>query len=299
MNKRFRLTVTQKRDMAGYVFALPFILGFTLFFLYPFIQSLVFSFNELEVTEQGYNLNFVGWLNYNKALLVHPTFSRTAVNTILNMLLDVPLILMFSYFAACLLNQQFKGRLVARLIFFLPVILASGVIASMEQQDYMMQALQPGQLDGSGFLSGAAVRMFVSQLRLPDQMLTYITSAVDRIPIIIRASGIQILVFLAGLQSIPSSLYEASAIEGATAWEDFWKITFPLMTPHMLTNIVYSVIDSFTSPHNQLITLIRQTAFGGLGFGVSSAMSWIYFAAIAVILTIGVGIISRWVFYQE
>lgn len=299
MSRKLRLTVTQRRSMVGYVFALPFILGFALFFLYPFIQSLVFSLGELQVTEQGYSLNFVGWVNYNKALLVHPTFLRAAVNTILNMLLDVPLILMFSFFAACLLNQEFKGRLFARLIFFLPVILASGVVASMEQQDYMMQALQPGDLDGSGLLSGAAVRVFVGQLRLPENMLLYITSAVDKIPIIIKSSGIQILVFLAGLQSIPSALYEASAIEGATAWEDFWKITFPLMTPHILTNIVYSIIDSFASPANQLVAMIRQTAFGGLGFGVSSAMSWIYFAAIAVILAIGIGFISRWVFYQE
>jgi len=297
-----RLTITRRMSLIGYLFAMPFVVGFLLFFLLPFVQSIIFSLSEIEIGSYGYSISFVGFKNYRSTLLVHPTFVRTFVETVVKVLFDVPLVLMFSFFAATLLNQQFRGRTVARLVFFLPVVLASGVVYSMELGNYMMNALRPGAeqgISGGSILSGASVRAFVYQLKLPMAMLNHVIGVVDRIPHVINSSGIQILVFLAGLQSISPSLYEASAIEGATAWEDFWKITFPLMSPLVLTNIVYTVVDSFTAPGNQLVSLIRDTAFGGMGFGVSSAMSWMYFAAIGVILAVAIGIVSRSVFYQE
>ncbi|WP_370621885.1 carbohydrate ABC transporter permease [Bacillus sp. JCM 19034] len=129
-----------------------------------------------------------------------------------------------------------------------------------------------------------------------EVIISYLTGAVDRIYDIISASGVQIIIFLAGLQAIPSHLYEVSNIEGATPYEAFWKITFPMISPLILTNVIYSVIDSFTG--NDMTTLIQQTAFQQFNFGLSAAMSWIYFLIIAVTLAIVTYFISKKVFYQ-
>lgn len=301
MSKRskFRLTLDSKRKLMFYVFTSPFIIGFLLFFLYPFIQSIIFSLNRLEIVQGGYRLNYIGLDNYRYSLLIDPKFTRTLVETIVRMLADVPLILIFSFFAAMILNQRFRGRLFVRLIFFLPVILSAGIILQMEQMDYITSIMQAGFDEVPGLFSSATLRNFLLQLRLPLGALEYIMDAVDRIPEIINASGIQILVFLAGLQSVPASLYEAATVEGATAWESFWMITLPMLSPLILTNIVYTVIDSFTSSTNQLVKLIQSTAFGGAGYGVSTAMAALYFTAVAVILAIMIKIVSRWVFYHE
>ena len=136
-------------------------------------------------------------------------------------------------------------------------------------------------------------------MRLPEGFLAFILQAVNYIPDIIRSSGIQIFIFLAGLQSIPGSLYEAADIEGATSWENFWLITVPLMSPIIVVNIVYTIVASFTAADNQLLSLIRQTSFGGGGYGIGVAMAWVYFLVIGIFLLIVLKIISRWVFYQE
>jgi ABC-type sugar transport system permease subunit len=137
------------------------------------------------------------------------------------------------------------------------------------------------------------------QLKMPREILAYVITVVEHIPQVIRASGIQILIFLAGLQSIPGTLYEASKVEGASAWQTFWMITMPMMSPIVLANVVYSIIDSFLSPANALVMYIRDTAFAGAGFGIGTAMGVMYFAAVTIALALVVWILSRWVFYQE
>lgn len=280
------------------MFALPFVIGFCAFFLYPLVQSVVFSLNDMEILPSGYALSFTGLANYRDALFRHDTYVRTFTETISAMLINVPLILMFSFFIATLLNQEFKGRLIARVVFFLPVILSSGVVLTWERTDFMMVALQSAEGEGT-LMNNPEILSFLYDLALPMELVDYIVAALNRLPDIIRSSGVQILIFLAGLQSIPSALYEASSIEGATSWESFWKITFPMMSPLILTNVVYTVVYTLTTADNPLIGMIRDTAFGGMGFGVSSAMSWMYFLSIFVILAIAVGVLSRWVFYQE
>jgi|SRR5690554_1058379 len=281
------------------MFTLPFIIGFILFFLAPFIQSVIFSLNHLRIVTGGYELTFNNFDNFRHALMVDTSFLPTFTQTLLNMLLDVPAIIFFSFFAALLLNQKFKGRLIARSIFFLPVILSSGVIAGLEATDYMSNLMNEAANATAGFLAGPALTEFLLQMKIPRELLLYVVNVVERIPQIIRASGIQILIFLAGLQSISPSLYEAARVEGASPWQTFWMITIPVMSPTILANVVYSIIDSFLASNNELVGYIRSTAFGGAGFGIGTAMGVLYFAAIAVILAVVVGIISRYVVYQD
>ncbi|MFW6269000.1 MAG: carbohydrate ABC transporter permease [Bacillota bacterium] len=297
INFKNYLSLKQKRTVIAYIFCLPFIIGFMLFFLYPFIQSVIFSLNELQITKTGYELDFVGIENYYKAIMVHPEYTRILTETILQTLADLPAIIIFSFFAASILNQNFRGRTVARMMFFLPVILTSGALARMEQQEDMHQLAGQGGEEFS--LLGGVVEEILIDLRLPDLMLNYIATAIDYIPEIINGAGIPILIFLAGLQSIPPSLYEAAKVEGSTSWDNFWKITFPMVSPLILTNIVFIIVDSFTSPDNEVIQLILDGTWGSLGYGQSTAMAWMYFIGIAIILAVVIKILSKRVFYQE
>lgn len=296
----FKLSLVEKRSLSGYLFTLPLTIGFILFFLYPLIQSILFSLSQLKITADGYELIYQGVENYRYALLVDPDFNRVFIETIGKTISDVPLILGFSFFAAILLNKKFKGRALARIIFFLPVILGAGVVLKLEQSDYITNLLNAGgpQLDNL-FFGEAAMENFLLSLKFPEAFLEYIIMAVDYIPDIVKSSGIQILIFLAGLQSIPGSLYEAADVEGTTGWEKFWLITLPLMSPLILVNIVYTIIASFTSIDNRLLSYIQTTSFGGVGYGVGTAMAWVYFILIMIILAVLFAIFSSKVFYQE
>ncbi len=304
MKFKNKLSLTQKRALNGYLFTSLFTIGFILFFLYPMIQSIIFSISELEMSADGFKLNFIGTKNFHEVLFVNAKFVRQFVESILKTLIDIPAVIMFSFFIAVMLNQKFRGRTLARVIFFLPVILTAGVIFEVQQSDYLNNAMGMGEITtaagGGASFAGAAVRMFLLQLKMPETLIAYIISIVGRLTWIVSASAIPILIFLAGLQSIPQSLYEASRMEGATAWENFWKITFPMMTPLLLTNTVYVIVNSFTSPDNELVKLIQFTTWdsGARGFGLGAAMSWFYFLAIVIILGIIVKVISKRVFYM-
>ncbi|KYG34347.1 carbohydrate ABC transporter permease [Alkalihalobacillus trypoxylicola] len=290
-----KLSLETKKGLWGWVFIAPWIFGFLFLFAIPLFQSLQYSFSQLSLNPDGIYLNFLGFDNYINALSQHVEYNRTLVEALLDMVINVPLIVIFSLFVAVLLNQKFKGRMIARAIFFLPVILASGVIANIESGDFLQSAMQSQANTETGLQSFQLTRLLI-EAGMNQVLVDYLTGAVDRIYEMVSASGVQIIIFLAGLQAIPPYLYEASKIEGATGYEAFWKITFPMISPLILTNVIYSVIDSFTS--NNMTTLIQETAFSQFNFGLSAAMSWIYFVLISIILIITTYFISKKVFYQ-
>lgn len=300
MKKRKSLSLEQKRSLLGIVFVAPWIIGFVSLLLMPLLQSIRFSFSELTVTDTGFTLTSIGWENFKEAFTVDANFNRMLVNEIKNMILNVPLIIFFSLFAASLLSQEFKGRMLARAIFFLPVVLTSGIIANLDSGNYMLQLLGMASSDVEANFSAFGsldLEILLLEGGLHPSIVAYLAGAVDRIYQIVTSSGIQIIIFLAGLQSISPSLYEAARIEGSTEYEMFWKITFPMVTPYILTNTVYTIVDSFYS--NSVTGYIHGIAFNQFKFGLSSAMSWAYFLAIAIILTVITSIISRGVFYHE
>jgi len=252
--------------------------------------------SKLTIVPTGYELDYVGLENYRHVLLVDPRFRQVFVETVVTMAARIPVVLIFSFFAANLLNQRFRGRMLARVIFFLPVIMGAEISLKMQQADYMQQAVSFSE---SGLLSMAALQQLLTTLKLPQAFIGFIFQAINEVPLIIRSSGIQILIFLAALQSIPKSLYEAAHMEGATAWEAFWKITFPMVSPLLLVNVVYTIVDSFTAADNALLELIQDAAWMGSGFGVSTAMSWIYFAAVLGILAVTIILLGRRVHYES
>ena len=233
----------------------------------------------------------------------HGTFKQVLTTSILNMLVDVPLITFFSLFMAILLNRRFKGRTIVRAIFFLPIIMNAGAITSaMELARTMMSG---GISSGASEISDAAasgvdVAYFIElfkNLAMPDKLLDYIVAAVARINDIISASGVQIIIFIAALQSIPGSMYEVAKIEGATAYETFWKVTFPMVMPHIITNVVYTVVDNFAQ--SDVVQLAYDTCFNEINYGLSSTMSFVSTVIVCVILVLVCGFIQKRTFYYN
>lgn len=296
---RKSLTLSRKKQLYGLLFVTPLILGLVILFLLPLIQSFRFSLSTIRLVEGGFAVDYKGWSNYGSLFTTNPDYPRKLTESVVNMVVNVPIIIIFSLFAAVLLNQKFRGRALARAIFFLPVILASAAIANLDISSFVGGSTLSGSSgeSGGGMLQSFELKKMLTESGLAPVFVDYITGAVDRIYEIISSSGVQILIFLAGLQSISPALYEASRIEGATGYEIFWKVTFPMMTPLILTNTVYSIIDSFS--RNSINSLISETAFKSFEFGQSAAMSWVYFAVVTAILGISTAIISRKVFYYD
>lgn len=296
MKKR---SYAKQKAIWGFIYVLPWLLGFVFFFLSPLITSLRYSFSKVAVNASGITITNAGLSNFIEALTVNTKFNRTLSESIINMVVNVPLIVIFSLFLAVLLNQKFFGRAAARSIFFLPVILASGIILQLESSSLLQAAVEQNSTMGGmmNALGSVELSRMMLQAGVNETIVNYLTGAVDRIYEIVSQSGVQILIFLAGIQTISPSLYEASTMEGATGYEAFWKITFPMVSPLILVNMIYTIIDSFS--RNDMTELIRVTGFTNLNFGLSSAMAWMYFLMIAIILMVSSYIASRRVFYYD
>ena len=301
MRKHKANGLIEKRARMGYFFVLPFIIGFLAFTVYPLIQSMFFSFQDITYNMDGYHTQPVGIEHYTYLLVKDPSYRLLLLNSLKDMLLNVPLIVFFSFFAANLLNQKFRGRLLARAIFFLPVILASSSVLGMNV-DAIMASASGGT--GIGETARETVNLsmqmqtFLKSVNLPGGFTDYVISGVKRITTIISASGVQILLFLAGLQSVTPSQLEAAHMEGANSWEIFWKITVPIVSPILLVSTLYTVIDSFTANSNPVIQA-AQGKYAGLQFGMGSAMSWLYILVVFLIIGLVYGLLSKVVFYQD
>lgn len=307
MRKKKKLTLLQKRSLAGYLFILPWLVGFLVFYIRSLLMTGQFAFSNLtmDAVNGGYQLEAVGWENFRYAFRVHATFKQTLTTSLLDMIIDVPLITFFSLFMAMLLNKKFPGRGIVRAIFFLPIILNSGAItAAMDLSEAMMnggistQAAEVSATAGEtlAFSVDYLISMFTS-LGLPATVMDYVVQAVARINDIISASGVQIILFIAALQSIPGSMYEVAKIEGATGYETFWKVTFPMVMPHIITNVVYTIVDSFTE--SEVVELAYDVAFNQFNYGLSSVMSLVSTVITCIILIVVCGAIQKRTFYYN
>jgi ABC-type sugar transport system permease subunit len=304
MKSKRKLTLSKKRAIMGIVFISPWLIGFVTFYLRSLYFTIRFSLSEVLIGEKGgYTTTFVGLNNFKNALFSHATFNQTLVDSVIDILIDVPLVIFFSLLIAILLNQDFKGRTVFRAIFFIPVIMNSGAIN--DAMELARQVVVGGLGAASSEVMQAAsnpvnvdliIDIFV-EFGLPAFLFDYIIEAVARIYDIIKFSGIQIIIFIAALQAVPSSLYEVSKIEGATAYETFWKITFPMVTPLIITNTVYTIVDSFVN--STIVDTAYKEAFTNHLYGLSAAMSTISTLIVCFILGIVVYFISKRTFYYN
>ena len=298
--KTSRLSYERKRRRIGYIFVAPWIVGFLLFFGKPLAQSLIFTFQDLEITRDGFSHTWTGWDNYTKAFFQDPLFLRYFGNELTSVVYNVPIVVLFSLFVASLLNQRFRGRTFARAIFFLPAIISSGVILSVIKEDVLAGSIGIfGEFVSEVYLfeTGAFQKMLL-QSGLNTGLVEVINEIVARTFELTWKSGIQILLFLAGLQSIPRSLYEAANADGTTGWDKFWKITLPMISPVIIVNVVYTVVDTFADYGNALMRHIYTVAFEQGQFTYSATLAWIFFVVIIVFLGAIMFALSRRTFYM-
>lgn len=300
--KRKIASLDKRKARVGWLFVLPFVIGFVCIYLPIIKDSIWFTFNELHIIPTGgFELEFVGLFNYREALFTDPRFVQTLVSGIGELIIDIPAILLFSLFMAVLLNQKMVGRAAFRAIFFLPVILATGFMTSISLMDTVSGSMAGG-IDTGGdtsaadeFLSAMDLEAVFENMKVGQGLTEYVAKMVNKIYDIVNRSGVQMLIFLSGLQSISPAIYEACKIDGASGWETFWKITFPMISPMILVNAVYTVIDAFTTEDNLVMTYIQSTT----SEDVRGAMSWLYFLIVMIIIGIVAGVMSMFVFYQR
>lgn len=302
--KYFRQMPYEKQKIVfGILFLLPWVVGFTIFFLTPMITTVWWSLNQMTVVPGGgFSYEYVGLGNFislfTSETLAGTTVSEVLTRSILDILIDLPTILIFSLFIAVLLNTRFKGHEIVKAIFFIPVIFNMTVINNTLTGTF-------GQFfDASleeGFVLSQQFSSFLMQIGIGNGLVEFLTSAVDRIFTIVNMSGIQILIFIAALQSIPPHLYEAAKVEGATQYEMFWKITMPMVSPMILTTAVFTIVDSFaTSDIMRFLTVNSQgTTMATNQPGLYSSISIVYFLANAIIILIVFGLLRKAVFYYD
>jgi len=308
--KRKARSLDVQKSTMGWLFIAPFLVGFVLIYLPMIVESLQFSFSEIKIQPGGgYVLWNVGFENYSYALFEDPNFVTTLFTSLKELAFNVPAIVIFALFMAVLLNQKMRGRAIFRAIFFIPVIVSTGIIESIDLQNSLaanMEQSSSGEegLEGSGssgaeIISAMDITRLFSGMQIGAGIVSYVVTLINDVYNIVNKSGVQMLIFLAGLQSISPAIYESCHIDGASAWETFWKITFPMISPMILVNAVYTVIDSFTSQSNQIMSYISGVYESQGGNVQATAMSWMYFLLVVLALALVAGVLSAYVFYQR
>lgn len=361
------LTIKAKRAISGYLFILPFIIGFIVFMVAPLFMSLQMTFSQVNsetiskdgfamVSHVGYGKNvevskeislpdgfryneskyaegvyliettdgstvpaslafhilkeggigmffttlpnLLGLENYVHALTIEPTYNQLLMDEMAKMATQTLAILVVSFVIAILLNQEFKGRAFVRAIFFLPVILSSGVLVNLELNNSLMQGMQDLISEETPFTVTDSMMEILRLTGLGGDLLDVVFDLIAEVYDIVMASGIQIVVFLSGLQNVPASLYEAADVEGCTKWEAFWMITFPMVSPLLLVNIIYTIIDFFTKMGNDLVLLMDRKLLD-LKYDHMSTMYWIYFLVSLALIGVCALIISKVVAKDE
>jgi len=304
VKKKKGLTLRKREMVSGLLFISPWLVGVTFFFLYNLFQAARYSFNDIVIDRVygGFTLHSVGLAHFRHIFMVHGSFERELFTSLGQMVISVPLIIFFSLMMAIILNRQFIGRGAVRAIFFLPVVMASPAIVGAIFQ--VLAALlggvggvPPEMMDAATGFNAMALAFMLVDLGVPVQIIEYIIDAIAMLHNTIRASGVQILIFLAALQAIPPSMYEVAQIEGATGYETFWKITIPMVSPLILTNVVYTIVDTYAE--SSVVQMALQEAFTNQNFGVASAMSIVSALLVCLVLLLVGWVISKFVFYYN
>lgn len=286
IGKKKVASLERRRARYGYVFTLPLVLGLIALFIPNIVQTVLYSLNETVIDTSGYTLEWAGFKYYIKAFFEDAKFLQYTLSSLGELLVQVPVILIFSLFMAMVLNQEFKGRVIARAIFFLPVVLSTGIISRVEASTQLsslmstrdaLESVQGTQFDLSQLLLSMNFNETLSEI---------VVNAAREITDIVNASGMQIFIFLAAFQQISPSVYEAAQVEGCSKWVMFWKIVIPMTSKQILVAGVYTVIDVFTRTDGTLFTYIQDMAYKNNQYSYAMAMYLIYAMSLGVMMGI-------------
>ena len=291
--KKSRLTLKGRESLIGRLFVLPFYIGFIVFSVAPLIETMKMMFHNVKIDFGGFAMEYVGLKNFNQVFAVDPDFLFNLSTSVGNMLWQVPAILFVSLFLAILINTKFRGRAFVRVVFFLPVIVMTGAVILIIQNDVVANAAMSGEVVAGGKIEyNVGLEQLLVDAGLNTKVVETFTKFSNDVFNLAWKTGVQIIIFLSGLQSIPSSLYEASSVEGATKWEEFFKITLPMLLPVFVLNTVYTIVDSFTDSGNKAMNQVLE-GVTTLNFGPASVMSYSYFVLIAIFVLIIMFVFSK------
>ena len=293
--KRAFLSVKRRNSIAGLLYVSPFLFGFLLFFLTPMVSSFRNSFSIIEMQKTKQITTWVGLRNYGDLIFKNAEYLPLLTGYFRALAYQLPIVLVFSLFIGLILKQKFHGRTIARAVFFFPVIVSSGVVISILGNDLTNQSLR--QNTTIFITNNKVLTDLLIEARVGAPVISFLLRTVETIFDLTWKSGVQILLFLAALMSIPDSFYEAGSIEGASGWVTFWKITFPMITPYILVCLVLTIVDSFTDYNNPLINYIY-AEIRNINYGPSSAMAWVYTVSVFILMSVIIGLVSGKVFYM-
>ncbi|MBO5380259.1 MAG: sugar ABC transporter permease [Clostridia bacterium] len=307
--KKFKLSLTGKKALSGWLFCLPFVIGILGIYLPIVLKSIEVGFHGSMGNNPAFTLDA-----YKFVFIEDGQFTTTVVDAIKDLIIQIPAIVIFSLFMAIILNQKMTGRTFFRAVFFLPVILSTGIIDAIDTRISAGAIVEGGAMDDNtggetaGLMSSLDMEMLLSSVNLrltlgktTIDLVEIVTTLVNNIFEIVSRSGVQMLIFLSGLQSISPSIYESCQMEGATAWETFWKITLPMISPMILVNAIYTVVDLFTAADNRVMQGLAGYGgmFGDKNPGNFSAGIWVYTALVLVVIVVVALLLRTVVFYQR
>lgn len=309
--KTTKIPYEKKKGLYGYGFIALWFIGTLWLFIMPVLTSLWYSLCdtqllaksdalEMGMTSAGIYTEWNGFKNFVNAFTVDTEFLPKLGASLGEILPNTIVIMIFSLFIAVILNQKFRGRTLARAVFFLPVLIATGPVISVINGDMTSQGISDAAQFSTLFKTDLVTELmeFIGIYNINQTFTDVIKNITSDVLNLVWNSGIQILIFLSALQTIPPSAKEAASIEGATAWEFFWKITFPYISPMILSNLVYTVIDAFVSTDNQVMEYVLKQS-GNWEYGYAAALAWIYFAIVGACLGLICVIINRFVYYEN
>ena len=309
--KTTKIPYEKKKGLYGYGFIALWFIGTLWLFIIPVLTSLWYSLCDTQLlakadalekgmTSAGIYTEWNGFKNFANAFTVDTEFLPKLGNSLGEILPNTIVIMIFSLFIAVILNQKFRGRTLARAIFFLPVLIATGPVISVINGDMTSQGISDASQFSTLFKTDLVTELmeFLGIYNINQTFTQVIKDITSDVLNLVWNSGIQILIFLSALQTIPPSAKEAAGIEGATAWEFFWKITFPYISPMILSNLVYTVIDAFVSTDNVVMEYVLDQS-RNWEYGYSAALAWIYFAIVGACLGLICVIINRFVYYEN
>jgi len=286
-----------RRAMWGRLFILPWAFGTLFFFVIPLAKSFYYAFNKMAITQSGIKLNFVGLDNFVYLFTQDANFLRNLTESILQMIYRVPVIVILSLIIAIVLKDSFRGRTLARAVFFFPVMIASGVVITNLREQVFMGAVNLSEQQQAFMFSVPSFEALATDFQLPASVMSYVSGIVECFFDIMWKSGVQIILLLSAVTHIPPSSYEAAEIEGANAWEKLWKLTFPLISPTILVVVIYTIIDSFTDYSNQVMGMISSYFEKGQ-YEYSTTIGLVYFLVVLLIVGLINHFFSKRVFYS-
>lgn len=303
MAKRNSLEAKQK--VSGYLFTLPFTIGAIILVIFPMILAIIISFFEVKNGTGffGFDYSNFGTANYSEIWLETTDFREAVFKSLTEMLYNVPVVVIFAFFIASVLNAKFRGRGFFRSVMFMPFIISAGLIVALGNDTLVSSIVSSGdRFAETG--SGAAIQVtdvfqsMLEEMDIAEWIIDLIVNSVSGISNIVSMAAISIVIFIAGLQSISPSIYEASYIEGATKWEVFWKISLPMVSPLILLSVIYTIIDNFNGSNNTAISIMHNKV-SKVAVDVASAMGVSYSLIILAILGIVFAVLNKIVFYQD